>query len=153
MACTVVGAALAHLASHGQEAVHVDLRPVPRAAARAREFVTETAAGILDDDQLATAHLLVSELVTNGILYGRTTLRLGVSRVDDELLITVQDGNDQLPPEAGMPPPVPLTESGRGMALVQALAAESGASRLPDERGKVVWFTVHAQPQPTVATT
>lgn len=151
MACSVVGGARPGLAGHGQEASHLDLQPVPRAAAQARQFVSDVAGSFMDDEQLALAHLLVSELVTNGVLYGRTALQVGVSRRENEVLITVQDGNDELPPDPGMPPASSLLESGRGMALVREFASSDGSNRLADKRGKVVWFTIQARSQASAA--
>ena len=144
MACTVVGGAAAQFSRHGREANHLDLPPTSRAPALARHLVSETVGARLDPEQLSVLHLLISEVVTNGVLHGRTTLHVGVSVVDDEVLVTVQDGNDQLPPQSAMPPAASFAESGRGMALVSALAADYGWSGLPEGPGKVVWFTVRA---------
>jgi anti-sigma regulatory factor (Ser/Thr protein kinase) len=86
-------------------------------------------------DLVPAAELLVSELVCNALRHGAGPLRLTLERVPD-VRCSVSDGSSQppLPTDAG-----PEDEGGRGLALVEMLAARWGYERgLP--RGKTVWF-------------
>ncbi|MFI1367043.1 ATP-binding protein [Streptomyces griseochromogenes] len=85
------------------------------------------------------AELLVSELVCNALRHGASPLRLTLERVPD-LRCSVSDGSSKPPrPAAG-----PEDEGGRGLALVDMLAARWGCERgLP--AGKTVWFELHAE--------
>jgi anti-sigma regulatory factor (Ser/Thr protein kinase) len=112
---------------------HVDVAPRPSAVRDARRFVADSVAG----DARDVATLLASELVTNGILHARTPLTVGVTNGDRRVLVTVADGDPShpivRPPDDGRP-------SGRGLVLVDALAAQWGVDA--SGTGKTVWFTV-----------
>lgn len=103
---------------------------------RARQFVLERclAAGLfrICDE----AALLTSELVTNAVRYARpaaVTVRVG--RDGEHLVVQVMDGSHRHPTVMS---PAPWEERGRGMALVNAIAAAWGVA--PHPAGKVVWF-------------
>lgn len=88
----------------------------------------------------AVVELLTSELVANALNHGppggRITVRTAV--VDGALEVTVCDQGEKLPVVRHPPP----TETGgRGMMLVDMLAASWGTTPLADG-GKAVWFTV-----------
>jgi anti-sigma regulatory factor (Ser/Thr protein kinase) len=90
-----------------------------------------------------TAVLLLSELMTNAWQYGnvppgsRISTRWAVR--DGMLHIEVSDWNSAFP-QSGCP--TDGDESGRGMALVSALANESGAYSCSCGVGKTVWFAI-----------
>lgn len=87
------------------------------------------------------AVLLTSEVVTNALRHGRGPVRVACDA--DQVLVRVEVGDDsRLRPS--VQPVDPDDESGRGMFLVDALAAAWGVIDTPD--GKVVWFEVPAQP-------
>ena len=90
----------------------------------------------VDDDMLATALLLVSELVTNALRHGAPPLSL---RIDGtrRLYVGVSDEGAALP-RLGLRDDV-WAETGRGLLLVDALAADWGCEEKP-RRGKTVWF-------------
>jgi anti-sigma regulatory factor (Ser/Thr protein kinase) len=108
---------------------------VPESVAAARRFTRAALARHdIDSDIVSTAMLLVSELATNAIVHGSSTIRLRVG-VGDEIRIEVRDGSDDAPVVEAADDD---RESGRGLAIVTTLADSwDWAPRPP---GKVVWF-------------
>lgn len=116
----------------------------PRSVARARRAVSgalgEWGVGQAD---VATAALVVSELVTNAVRHGLVPGRLVELRLTYDLgkavNVEVSDAGDGRPPTGTAAPPLPDddAESGRGLALVAAFADAWGV----DDRvvGKTVW--------------
>ena len=112
-----------------------------RSPGQARHFVIDTLAAwgcraLLDD-----AALIASELATNAVLHARTEFTVVVSRrPGGNIRIAVRDTSlaRPRPRRAG-----PLATSGRGLRLVEALAADWGADVLPD--GKVIWAELPAE--------
>jgi len=109
----------------------------PRSSAAARRFVGETLSrwecgGVLD-----TVNLLVSELVTNSVLHTRSAADIAVLLTPDSVRIEVSDQGEGIPRvrEAGE-----NATSGRGLAMVEALASAWGVETTP--LGKTVWFEV-----------
>jgi anti-sigma regulatory factor (Ser/Thr protein kinase) len=91
-----------------------------------------------------TARLLISELVTN--VYQHTTVRLlsvettfRPGRVRFDVIDGLTGGVTAIKPSAGV-----LTEGGRGLMLVDRLAARWGVTVYGGERpfGKAVWFVL-----------
>jgi anti-sigma regulatory factor (Ser/Thr protein kinase) len=88
-------------------------------------------------EDVAGAELLVSELVTNAVLYGYGADTLTLKRERNRLRICVSDRSAAVPtPRA----PSDDAEVGLGMQLIAAYAAEWGVE--PDENGKTVWCEV-----------
>ena len=116
--------------------------PTPEGARAARHFV-EAALGDVDPEVCHTVVLLTSELATNAVLHARTDFEVTVARREDALRIAVTDGNTRLP-QPGMAPADATT--GRGLALVDAMASAWGADR--HGRGKTVWFEVRPLSRP-----
>jgi anti-sigma regulatory factor (Ser/Thr protein kinase) len=81
--------------------------------------------------------LLVSEVVTNAVLHARSALSLCVVRQGDRIRVEVEDTSPVAPV---VRPHDDTAMTGRGLALVAALAAEWGVQ--PTDRGKSVWFVV-----------
>ncbi|MFI5101145.1 MAG: ATP-binding protein [Actinomycetes bacterium] len=108
----------------------------PEQVAEARRLV----AGYLHDrgeDDGEVAVLLVSELVTNAILYGRAPLELRAHTEGSALRVEVRDQEPASPPV--LRGDVDLAEvGGRGLQLVDTLADRWGWAA--EEQGKVVWF-------------
>lgn len=112
------------------------LRNDPCEVGRARNLVEGTIRrwGVPDDGGVAL--LLVSELVTNALRYGAQPMRL-IARGDETgLRIEVHDGRVDEQPTLRKPTRGDL--SGRGMVLVDALAARWGCSEYAGT--KQVWF-------------
>jgi anti-sigma regulatory factor (Ser/Thr protein kinase) len=120
------------------EAVRRELPPHPTAARAARDLL----AGVLLDwgapKALAAGSLIMSELVTNAMLYARTDIRVSVARAPRLVRIAVRDGDTALPAQRHSP-----LESmhGRGLQIVDGFARDWGV--LPCAAGgKVVWAVV-----------
>jgi transcriptional regulator with XRE-family HTH domain/anti-sigma regulatory factor (Ser/Thr protein kinase) len=113
------------------------LLPADELAPRhARDAMSAAGVGLPEDD-LETARLLMSELVTNSVRHGPTNddatvgVFIGVGR--DRLRVEVSDGATE-----GARPRSPSEDGGYGLALVAALATRWGAGR---EGGmNVTWF-------------
>jgi anti-sigma regulatory factor (Ser/Thr protein kinase) len=91
---------------------------------------------------LDTVQLLVSELVTNAVLHAASAPTVAIHLFDDHVHVEVLDDRNQ---------DARLTEahddeSGRGVALVDALAERWGT--IVVEAGKIVWFDVARTPLP-----
>lgn len=102
-----------------------------------RRFLSSTLKlwGCAEVDDIA--RLLVSELLSNAVRHGVGPLGLRLRRTARELAIEVTDHSMRLPQPrlAG-----PDDESGRGLRLVDALAASWGTT--PNDDGKTVWCTL-----------
>jgi anti-sigma regulatory factor (Ser/Thr protein kinase) len=102
-----------------------------RAMARAAEL------WLLDRELTETALLLVSEVATNAIRHGAPPVRLSLRLEPDRLRVEVTDSSPTLPhlSHAG-----PDQIGGRGLQIVQQLAAKWGAQPSARRIGKTVWF-------------
>jgi anti-sigma regulatory factor (Ser/Thr protein kinase) len=112
------------------------LRDDPAEVRRARHLVGSSLDRWGVPDESGVAALLVSELVTNALRYGDQPMRLVARRAEHGVRVEVHDGRPSDPPRVRNPSPESPT--GRGMLLVDALAARWGWS----EGGgrKQVWF-------------
>jgi anti-sigma regulatory factor (Ser/Thr protein kinase) len=113
------------------------------AARAAREFTGQVLRGwgllVLAED----AAVIVSELVTNALMHGGSSVN-GAAREVVELILWRRSGQvvcAVTDPGTGAPvlvQPDPFGEAGRGLHVVQALSATWGWTRLGDRR-KAVW--------------
>lgn len=108
-----------------------------RSSAAARRFVGEALRRWECDGLLDTVNLLVSELVTNSVLHAGSAPDIAVLLKPDAVRIEVSDEGGTLPDVAEA---AADATSGRGLALVEALASAWGVEDLPG--GKTVWFEV-----------
>jgi serine phosphatase RsbU (regulator of sigma subunit)/anti-sigma regulatory factor (Ser/Thr protein kinase) len=118
------------------EGVGRRLPPEAASVAAARSFTTD----ILAEWDLAhlrdRAELLVSELVTNAVLYTASHVELRLSVEGRRFRVEVIDESGERPPS---PRPLDLDRaSGRGLLLVDSLASAWGVE--PLGVGKSVWF-------------
>jgi anti-sigma regulatory factor (Ser/Thr protein kinase) len=93
---------------------------VPRLA---RWLLAERFSALLDRDTLASGMLLVSELVTNAVRYGRGMITLKAVLSDDRLLVEV------IAQGSGFAPALDehdLENGGWGLRIVDAEASRSG---------------------------
>ena len=108
----------------------------PASARRARRLVVDALHRLHWETATEVAELLVSELVTNAVLHARSEIRLRVQADGFRIRVEVHDNS---------PAPVHRrhygqeSTTGRGLALVDALAARWG-SDLIHGNGKSVWF-------------
>lgn len=114
----------------------------PAAAGRARRFITQfCGAADLPAELCQTAALLVSELVTNAVVHGRTAATIQVHRPVDVLRVTVQDNSPDLARVGNHPQ---LTEEhGCGLMIVSTLASNWGIESI--DGGKAVWFELRVR--------
>ncbi|WP_326658432.1 ATP-binding protein [Streptomyces sp. NBC_00385] len=90
-----------------------------------------------------TVALLVAELAANSVLHGRVPgrdfeLRLSYAYGTGVVRVEISDTHEARPGPAAVPRPDPEADGGRGLLIVEALAARWGVSdRLGP--GKTVW--------------
>lgn len=120
----------------GAQGAHLELRPEPRAARAARQWVRDQVPP-LDEDAALALEVLTSELVTNAVLHARTRLTVGVTELVDGVLIAVTDRNMLMPEQQDYSE---TRTSGRGMTLLSVLARRWGV--VTDDEGKIVWFVI-----------
>ena len=91
----------------------------------------------LPPETVETARLLTSELVTNAIAHGSGLVSMSVDYDGRRVRVEVRDESPGRPEprDASL-----LSEGGRGLHIVDALATEWGAA--PSGRGKSVWFWI-----------
>ncbi|MGF7238059.1 MAG: ATP-binding protein, partial [Frankia sp.] len=99
----------------------------------------------LDEDVIDTILLLATELVTNAVLHAGTAIVVALECGDHQITVRVIDRHPG--PVAVRPAPTgdaALSENGRGLELVAALAASWGTEHTPN--GKTVWFRLETAP-------
>ena len=118
------------------------LRNDPGEVERARNLVGASMRrwGMPDDGGVAV--LLVSELVTNALRYGAQPMKLVAKHEGCNLRIEVHDARGGEPPRLRRA--APDSSNGRGMMIVDALAARGGWSEFGGE--KQVWFELDLTP-------
>lgn len=129
--------------SEGQNQFAVDSSAGPAAVREGRGFVRREvlaigAATLADDAQLVAA-----ELLANALHHGRSPVWVLVTGAAGCVRIAVHDGNPRPPVR---PAPSSTNMTGRGLALVEALAARWGVERAVEGSGKVVWAELDGQP-------
>jgi PAS domain S-box-containing protein len=124
---------------------HVTLPPAPESAQQARRFVADVLSSVGALEFIDTATLLTSELVTNGIVHAHTELRVVVEATPHWVRVEVIDGNPMLPTRRSYDD---HAQTGRGLEMVELLAADFGMQPLIDD-GKRVWFRLGSAPLQT----
>lgn len=116
---------------------HLDLPLAGRAPALARRAIVEVLRSwfVTDEDWTYDVTLLSSELVGNAVRHGGQRVALGLTLGDTDLVVEVRDGSSVMPvPRDGS------DESGRGLAIIAAIAADWGVREHAD--GKTVWARI-----------
>ncbi|MER7517083.1 SpoIIE family protein phosphatase [Streptomyces sp. NPDC126499] len=114
----------------------------PERIAAAREQVRQLLHDWSDADQVDSAVLMVSEMVTNVLVHtdGDALLVAEVACLQDtrRLRVEVADTSDDLPHKRH---PGEMASSGRGLLLMEMLAHTWGVD--PRGDGKAIWFELH----------
>jgi anti-sigma regulatory factor (Ser/Thr protein kinase) len=111
-------------------------------AVQRRQLDGLTARWALTEDETFRLMTVVTELVSNAIDHARTPCRVTVRLAGSVLRVLVTDHSDA-PPR--LQPRDPRTSSGKGLQLIDALAAQWGWTA--NRRGKTVWASIaHAHP-------
>ncbi|MFI5476980.1 SpoIIE family protein phosphatase [Streptomyces cacaoi] len=121
-------------ALHADQVAVWDLVSDPAIVARARRHATDQLTAWRLDDAALIAELIVSELVTNAIRYGRPPIQLRLIHHDNILISEVFDSSSTAPHlrRARL-----FDEGGRGLLLVAQLAHRWGTRHGPI--GKTIW--------------
>jgi anti-sigma regulatory factor (Ser/Thr protein kinase) len=127
------------LTSQPASRVTISLPDDLTAPAIARQFVHDNR-DHLDPALIEDAQLLVTEIVTNAVRYGREEITLAFSLEPPGLGVEVSDTGEDMPvmPTEAIPPLG--SGSGRGMHIINALATHWGVDAEAQPKGKVVWF-------------
>ncbi len=112
--------------------------PMPQNVRAAREFVADALADEGYRGDADTVLLLVSELATNAVRHAHTPFEIVVDVQDDGVRVAVIDEDGAHPPLVQQPRPEDT--NGRGLLIVDELAARWGSDRV-DGHSKAVWFT------------
>ncbi|MFE1546866.1 SpoIIE family protein phosphatase [Streptomyces sp. NPDC058718] len=117
----------------------------PERIAEAREQLRQLLHDWKDEDQLDSAVLMVSEMVTNVLVHtdGDALLVAEVACGEESrrLRVEVSDQSDELPHKRH---PGEMASSGRGLLLMEMLADEWGFD--PRGEGKSIWFELNEPP-------
>jgi anti-sigma regulatory factor (Ser/Thr protein kinase) len=113
----------------------------PQAARLARRNVCDLLDSWHLEDELVRydVALVTSELVTNAIRHGGDQVTMHVAIDHDTVTVAVEDRADVMPLTLHVADP--LAESGRGLAIVAAVAEEWGVEPL-SSGGKRVWARI-----------
>jgi PAS domain S-box-containing protein len=111
------------------------LPPHPSSAGEARRMVGRLLAESGREDLADTGQLLVSEVVTNALVYAATPIDVCVQADEDGILVQVGDGSRHWPE----PRSYGLTaHTGRGLTMLEDMSSAWGV--VPAVGGKTVWF-------------
>ena len=114
------------------------LPATPDSVRTARRFVAERVrrcpVGVASD-----CLLLTSELATNCVVHARTDYVVRVVLEEGKVRVEVVDDEPDMPQ---------VCERGRGLRMVDDLAAAWGAEPCVDGPGKIVWFEIEGRVEP-----
>lgn len=120
-----------------------EVRGDPAAVGEARQFLRATLREWDLDDSVADLGVLcLSELVTNAVIHTHDGCLVRVVLHEGVVRVTVRDAGASRPARVEVPAD-PLQVHGRGLQLVEALAARWGHGI--DPRGLAVWFELAAR--------
>lgn len=117
----------------------LELQAQPSEVRRARAFVRANLPATASGQQ-ETVLLLVSEIMTNAVLHGRSSVCLTMTLHEEgAVLIGVSDESSALPRQRDAQRD---EEDGRGLQIVRELSDDWGSVPLDVNGGKIVWFRV-----------
>ncbi|MER7764723.1 SpoIIE family protein phosphatase [Streptomyces sp. NPDC097619] len=123
----------------------------PERIAGARRQIRELLHDWTEEDQVDSAVLMVSEMVTNVLMHTDGDALLTAEAVGERgsrrLRVEVADGSDELPHKRQ---PGEMASSGRGVLLMEMLADAWGVD--PRGEGKSIWFELHEPAAPAEGT-
>ncbi|SEO46335.1 Serine phosphatase RsbU, regulator of sigma subunit [Actinacidiphila rubida] len=111
-----------------------DLLGAQRTRALLRQWLDGWGLADMADEE----ELLVSEVVTNGLVHGDSDVYVYVRRYPERVRVEVRDSDPHPAQAVTIPREEDQAEGGRGLVIVSALASAWGNS--PGGRGKTVWF-------------
>jgi PAS domain S-box-containing protein len=118
-----------------------DLPATPDSPAAARALLREVLQECGRPDWLDTAELALSELATNVVLHAHTSMHISIRCSGGRLRVEVEDTSAVIPAQRSYGS---TSSTGRGLALVAAIAHEHGIVRT--DTGKIVWFALGDEP-------
>lgn len=124
------------------QAVLSERRRFPRdltSARQARRFIEEILVRWECQPAIDTLELILSEVVTNAVVHGKSDPEVAVRLVDGALRVEVLDNSDVSIPEVR--PADDLAVGGRGLSILHSEATRWGSTPVPGG-GKSVWFEV-----------
>ncbi len=116
----------------------VRLESSARAPRRARREISELLARAGRTDLVDAAELIVDELVTDAVLHGSGPITFSATYTAGTLRVGIEDCSARPPV---LRQPQDYGESGRGLLLVEGVAASWGNELRPG--GKVIWLELH----------
>jgi anti-anti-sigma factor len=131
------------------ERIDIELDRAPDAPARARAELRQAITGRLSEQDVATATLLTSELVTNGVIHPALsiggTVGLRITLFVDRIRVEVTDPGSGFD-TARLPPARPGEPGGHGLFVVDGLSSRWGTARraASDPDAFCVWFELDA---------
>jgi len=122
-------------------AVHESLEATPSSLAVGRAMVARACAGWQLSGLTDLAQVVMTELVANAVRHAGTPMEARIALRQRYLHLSVRDRSFKPPRRIGADHE--QSTSGRGLLVVEALAASWGST--PTADGKVVWATLHAR--------
>lgn len=119
------------------------LAPHPTAPRASRDFVTRTLMDWRLGGVIASASVVISELVTNSTMYAGSDIVLSIAWDQGALRLTVRDNSPRPPHQRH----AVLDLHGRGLTIVAGLSRAFGVLPTADG-GKVVWAVLDAPRRP-----
>jgi anti-sigma regulatory factor (Ser/Thr protein kinase) len=98
--------------------------------------VASVTEGLVNEQQRHDLEVMVSELVSNGVLHAETTMELVVASYDGVIRVELVDRGAGAPHLRADPGPT----GGFGLRIVEGLARRWGVD--PHPGGKTVWFEI-----------
>ncbi|MFD9304597.1 SpoIIE family protein phosphatase [Streptomyces sp. NPDC060048] len=141
------GSSLAHPSRPARRTMLTVAQAEPEQLAGVRRQIRELLHDWADEEQVDSAVLMVSEMVTNVLVHTDGDAVLTAQAVGElgsrRLRVEVADASDELPHKRH---PGEMASSGRGVLLLEMLADDWGVD--PRGEGKSTWFVLHERSKP-----